>query len=141
MKTIRYNIFETNSSSSHSITVSRSGNYVNDSLFPEPNSAEPVILLDGGNFGWGVDVFTDSNTKANYCAIDFAANDEPIKLILLQKVIEDMTGCNVVIDLDDFSHIDHQSIGTADDELMDYQDIKDFVFNPESELLIDNDNH
>jgi hypothetical protein len=58
MKTIRSNAFETNSSSTHSITIDRA-NY--------PNLQVPkVMTIEGANFGWEHVRFNDFYTKASY---------------------------------------------------------------------------
>ena len=65
MKNIRSNVFETNSSSSHSITISNS-NIVLDTILPDKDG---IIYLNGGEFGWEYDRHYSALTKANYCAI------------------------------------------------------------------------
>lgn len=58
MKTIRHNTFETNSSSTHSITIDRV-NY--------PNKQIPKTLtLEGSKFGWEFERFNDFLRKASY---------------------------------------------------------------------------
>ena len=47
----------------------------------------------------------------------------------------------VEINIDDYSYIDHQSFEVASDELCTQDDIINFIFNPDSVLIIDNDNH
>ncbi len=66
MKNIRNNVFETNSSSSHSIVISRS-NKCKDTI--ELNN-DGCIVLTGGEFGWDWEMYHFAEDKANYCAID-----------------------------------------------------------------------
>jgi hypothetical protein len=65
MQKIRKSVFETNSSSAHSLSV------VSDTI----KNYCPIIVrggelvLVGGEYGWGVELLTDSYEKANYCAV------------------------------------------------------------------------
>lgn len=137
MITKRLNVFETNSSSSHSITI----NTIDedwDTIIP---NEEGIIYLNGGEFGWGYEEITDALTKANYCAVDFKENDNLLEK--LSSVIKDFTRANeVIIDLSwTSSYIDHQSDGTVRYEYLSDEDLKYFIFNKKSILIIDNDNH
>lgn len=139
--TVRKSIFETNSSSSHSITIETGGSLW-DTIAPD---IDGVIWIIGDEFGWGYDEFNDAETKANYAALDFYYCGEEDRLNMLKEVIEDYTGYPVEIDINLDSnylvYIDHQSIGTACYELYTKEDIKNFIFNKNSILYIDNDNH
>lgn len=55
MKTIRKSVFETNSSSTHSICITK-----NNSLYPSS------VHFTIGNFGWEVATYKDTHTKAQY---------------------------------------------------------------------------
>ena len=139
MKTLRRNVFETNSSSSHSITV-EVGSYW-DTITPDNDG---VIRLIGGEFGWEIEEYNDAETKANYVALDFLLCEMDDKFDMLIEVIQDYTGYHVenCIDLDSWgTYIDHQSIGTAAHELHSKDGIKNFIFNKSSILYTDNDNH
>jgi hypothetical protein len=140
MQKTRQSVFETNSSSSHSITISNN----RESLARPPG--DDTITLTGGQFGWGVDYYYDFLTKANYVAQDQASCPE--NLALLQRVISDFTGRIVNIDEEVLGrgYVDHQSVGTSS-ELFDadwdndHTKLRAFLFSPHSELCIDNDNH
>ena len=69
MKTIRKNVFETNSSSCHSITFSSKG-----SGFENREHAENPILitLRSNDFGWEEEEYTDSQSKFEYWFACFA---------------------------------------------------------------------
>ena len=58
-KAIRNNVFETNSSSTHTISISENFNKENIK-FPE------VVLFEGGGFGWEVDEYSDIESKCAY---------------------------------------------------------------------------
>lgn len=140
MKKIRHNVFETNSSSSHSISLSDTTTYT--SITPD---ADGQIVLTGGEFGWGYESYTDPLMKANYFAVDNFNNKE--RLAMLERVVIEHTGAsNVVYDFSldyngkNWSYIDHQSLGTTD-VIKTEQDLKTFIFSRNSKLIIDNDNH
>jgi len=137
----RTNVFETNSSSSHSISIASSGTL--DTLEMDENA---TITLNGGQFGWGYDEYCDALTKANYCAVD-CHKDSRMEQMLIDVIMEH-TGCReVVLNIEtdwnsgNWSYIDHQSQGTSHEAFCDKETLKQFIFNPNSWLIIDNDNH
>jgi hypothetical protein len=142
MKTIRRNCFETNSSSSHSLCIVEGD--LDGMIYPDE---EGRIHLVGGEFGWGYEEHNDSLTKANYCAVAFL--DSESYLEMLKEVIMEHTGCKEVVilaELYDYespydSYIDHQSINEAADNIYSKEDLRNFIFNPNSVLIIDHDNH
>lgn len=150
----RHSVFETNSSSSHSISIV-GGNYRPDKIPLE----DGICRVYGGEFGWGIDQYNDAATKASYCLV-YAFGDTwndgdgdrapvyPEKLETLRAVIAKQTGAEVVFDMSGYNYIDHQSRenddwrkATAETAFASEQALRDFIFNPASELLIDNDNH
>jgi hypothetical protein len=176
-KLIRNNVFETNSSSCHSITINKCDSTLYGRLYPNDDGD---IVFEGGEFGWGYDLYTDAPTKANYIATaihhlenaaeDFnTANEERKKVFLhyslpefadknyfaiksiFEKVVRNQTGCNNIIynfstkydSNTNHAYIDHQSFEDAKDAewLLNEEQIFDFIFSPNSELVIDNDNH
>lgn len=147
MRTIRQNTFETNSSSSHSVTI------VSDDL--DESYKGKSLHLEGGEFGWGVERYSDSETKANYlftwCVsrsgddnTDRTTNDDLDKLC---TAIENYTGVNVTISSGSgdryypYGYIDHQSSDVGGDIMYCEREIIDFIFGTRSELMIDNDNY
>jgi len=142
MNTIRKSIFETNSSSTHSISIDDTMiNY--SSITPDENGN---IILIGGQFDWEEKDFYDALTKANYCAIDQLRNESNIKM--LKKVLIEQTGANdVILDFSgdykhkNWSYIDHQSLGTSDEAFESEETLRNFIFGRESVLHTDNDNH
>ena len=68
MKQIRYNVFETNSSSSHTLNISPEmiDSMMDTSLIP---NEEGSIVLGGGEFGWEWEKYNDAINKANYTAV------------------------------------------------------------------------
>lgn len=142
---IRNNIFETNSSSSHSLVISDDPEIINDgTIIPDE---EGVVYLNGGQFGWGYEKYADALTKANYCAVDAMYYESESRIDNIKEAICNIVKCsnvqfNFSFDYDDsnWSYIDHQSLGTSTDELYSVADYKNFIFNPNCKLILDNDN-
>lgn len=136
MKNTRYCVFETNSSSTHSISVSSEVNGVYDTIVPEKGT----ITLRGGSFGWEQEIYFSSLTKANYAAIDVYNNLEHEKMLI--EVIKEHTGAKkVIIDLQPGSYIDHQSQGITRKLFKSKHLLKKWIFDTASYLQTDNDNH
>jgi hypothetical protein len=132
----RIDIFETNSSSSHSISFNpwKSGKDGN-TFVPDENGN---IYIQGGEFGWDWNSFNDSETKANYYLERY--KDQPERIELLKKVVEEYTGANVIISEDTDGYIDHQSFDTLDLPYGNSEALKDWLFNPDNWLYTGNDN-
>jgi len=62
----RQAVFETNSSSTHSLSISSSSTDLLDTL---PLNEQGEVVLNGGQFGWEVEDYSDAGTKASYAAI------------------------------------------------------------------------
>lgn len=133
MKNIRHGVFETNSSSTHSLTI-KPGNHI--LKFPEND--EGKIVIDQGEFGWEVVDYHDAYTKASYCYTDNVNDGD--RLEMLKDVIMEVTGKEVVFG-NISGYVDHQSCGTSNDAFVSRETLKDFIFNPKSVLHTDNDNH
>lgn len=135
MKTvIRKGVFETNSSSMHSITVSDKDGLM-DKL-PLDSDGITLTIDCGISFGWGMDLYNEPEVKAAYCILD------DMDIDMLERVLKTQTGAKVINYKDeDQGDIDHQSYGITKEELKTEDDIRNFIFNPGSELVIDNDNH
>lgn len=138
--TIRNNVFETNSSSTHSISI-RVGNQW-DTIIPDE---EGKIYLNGGEFGWQWEKFNDALTKANYCAVDYISDDSKIEM--LKEVICEYTGAKEVImnfttdwNKSNWSYVDHGGSGCSSDAFNSKEDLKNFLFNKASWLFLGNDN-
>ena len=141
MKITRKSVFETNSSSTHSISIN-STDFLFDSIKPDKDGN---IILRGGQFGWEWKRFDSPLVKANYCAVDAANNPE--KTAMLIDVIKKHTGAKNIVfamitqwDSPDWSYIDHQSDGRANLAFIDEETLKNFIFNRKSYLFTGNDN-
>lgn len=140
---VRHGVFETNSSSCHSISISDTCDKY-ETLYPDD---EGVFTFTWGEYGWGYETYHDAESKANYVATmckEFGEvseeNDDQELRDLLESVITEHTGISkFMYDLED-AYIDHQSVD-RDMYIWSREDMKNFIFNPNSELDIDNDNH
>ena len=149
---IRRGCFETNSSSSHSLTISNSGRCYADlpiikEFYDEKTETywANCVVLTGGEYGWGVEHYTDSWEKANYLATHLLCyrQDDERQKEMFESVIKSETGAdNIFYDFTESqAYIDHQSVGDADEAFESVDSLKNFLFNRASILIIDNDNH
>jgi hypothetical protein len=147
MKNIRNGVFETNSSSTHSISISSNSDGILETL---PVSKKGFVHLSGGEFGWEERQYNDAETKANYCAVDTMDARFMHHRALLIKVICEHTGAKgVSFDFtNDYenkkfpqAYIDHQSCGTSHSAFVTEASLKQFIFDRSSTLTTDNDNH
>lgn len=142
MENIRHSCFETNSSSTHSISICEDSDGVYDTIVPDENG---VICLTGGQFGWDWIKFNDPLTKANYLAVQVSHHLDMTRMLF--DVIKEHTGalevkCSFSSDYEseNYSYIDHESVGVGLDAFESTQKLKNFIFNPKSFLITGNDN-
>lgn len=164
MEVIRVGVFETNSSSTHSICVRPRDARGRDTL---PVDALGTCRVYPGEFGWEVEEFDDAPTKASYCLTHlknarnyrdggdrFTGDLLRYREQMLKEVIAEATGAKLVVFVqageDDDGHegwgyIDHQSIeykgGACEPAWQSKETLADFIFNRSSVLRTDNDNH
>lgn len=156
-KNIRHGVFETNSSSTHSISIGNSGQLL-DTL---PINDEGNVIIQPGEFGWEQETYNDAYTKAQYLAVycrDWSGDKKDEFFTNLKDVILKQTKANdVIFDLFkdekeeryfypgcyDTGYIDHQSVESQDYHhvLEDKNNIRNFIFDKSSWLETDNDNH
>ena len=133
-KLIRKGVFETNSSSSHSIAIaSEDKEFVLDTIYPDQHG---TIIVRGEEFGWEWFKHNDAETKASYAAQQFANDDNALET--LEYVIKEQTGAKRVIfeGLND-GYVDHESYGIVGKSAYE---LKNFIFNKNSWLFGGNDN-
>ena len=133
-KLIRKGVFETNSSSSHSIALATEDKeFVLDTIYPNQDG---IIIINGDEYGWEWFKHNDSETKASYAAQSFA-NDSN-QLDELREVIMEQTGATEVIfnGLNN-GYIDHDSYGIVP---TGKSELRNFIFNKNSWLFGGNDN-
>lgn len=154
MKTIRKDVFETNSSSTHSVSISSQSDYFNNLV---PWEFDNKVHCSCGEFGWEVESYSDPMSKLSY-ALTMVAETEGIEdfedtegFNLINDVIAQECHCRgVAVELSSdnfypYGYIDHQSYESyrsLEDFLNDYGvDLREFIFNPGIILHTDNDNH
>ena len=80
-KQIRKGLFETNSSSTHSIVVGNNGENVYDHL--------PYrVIFEGGDFGWETDVFKDTHSKASYLYTCIVENEQRDYIDKIKEILD-----------------------------------------------------
>ena len=133
----RNNVFETNSSSTHSITVIDNSRIIeNDGTIRADDDGNVYIYL--GQFGWEVESYDDNLTKARYALTDNYWSKDTLDLII--EAIKSVIDCKEVIILDEEDgYVDHQSAGTS--EFYSVDEYVNFIFNPNVILNTDNDNY
>lgn len=157
MKVIRNGVFETNSSSMHSLAIMNSNNYNSEHNY----SSNKVLCVYPAEYSWGYERLTEPDEKLSYLfALAASSNgliwldgedieviDKFFALPEVKKVYDVMSEIgitiNFIIDKNSdhyFGYVDHQSIETVDVFLGDIS-IKDFIFNEKYMAIIDNDNH
>lgn len=142
MKTIRRNTFETNSSSTHSVTICSCGG-----SFSPIDYTGKVLIIEPGEFGWEERSYVGLAHKASY-AYTYAANyGTEENLNELREVLLEYTNAEEVIfqkykdDWYPTGYIDHQSDDVAAEIFETRNDLKHFLFNECSSFTTDNDNH
>lgn len=132
-KLIRVGVWETNSSSSHSISIADdTKQFVMDTIYPDQFG---VVNIHGDEFGWEWFKHNDAQTKAGYAAQQFANNQS--SLDILAEVIKEQTGADDVKFYLEHGYIDHDSYGIVPS---DKESLKNFIFNKNSWLFGGNDN-
>ena len=156
---IRKNVFETNSSSTHSLVISKKERSY-DYHLPVDNG---VLTIAFGEFGWGPDILSTPIEKLSYLVTDRSGlydipeelkneSDGAIYDYIMEEseairdIIEVVKSCcpeveEVRFELGDswnpFGYVDHQSQGTS------YEDglsIEEIIFSNKVIIMIANDN-
>lgn len=147
---LRSKVFETNSSSSHSLTLS--AELLTKQPLPPEVLRAGVLKVTGGEYGWEWYRYYLPVNKINYLAAqalqdmgsDVAGDAQTARQTspafdLLCEVVESHTGCKV--ELSSFqSEIDHDSVGCCDDVLKDRDALHRLIFDADSYVETGNDN-
>lgn len=136
MKQIRKSVFETNSSSTHSICITK-----NDIL---DSQVVNNIYFELGEFGWEICTLDTINDKASYLYTAIVYNDK-LELIESIKRILDKNNVNCEfeeLEDDDYCYIDHgYKLNKFIDDICNNEDkLMRFLFSSESFVLTGNDN-
>jgi hypothetical protein len=146
MKQIRNGVWETNSSSTHSVSISikDSKNGLYDTIIPDDKG---VITLKRSDFDGGREVWLDPIDKANYCVsvifkrfydeniTDDALTEDDRKMVnMLKSVIKSHTGAKkVVIDFNHEGYLPGEYV--QKDMLESKEKLKAFIFSRWSYIM------
>jgi hypothetical protein len=139
---VRHGVFETNSSSCHSLSIGSSQVY--ESLTPDD---EGTILLGYYEFGWEPHTYRGVEARLAYAYIyarDWSRGQD--YMTLLKQVVFEHTGATKIVITNEEGpyegYIDHQSVedGKLDYLLEDPLLLKSFIFDSYSYVETDNDN-
>lgn len=158
MLQIRKNVFETNSSSTHSLVISNKERSYNYNL---PVDDRGVLTIPFGEFGWGPELLTEPIEKLSYLVTDridmydipeeIKDDEDAVQETIMEsdeirRIVGVVMSCcsnvkKVRFELSDswnpFGYIDHQSQGTTHDVDLS---IEDLIFSNKVVIMIDNDN-
>lgn len=137
MKNIRRSVFETNSSSMHSLSIIGSSRLT-------PKNFPSIVNVEYGEFGWGYDRLSTPVEKLSYLITEYSKDKPMIKKIV--KVFEDYTGSKVIVEDNgegyySKGYIDHQSSGMISELIENGLSICDLLFDEKYAIIIDNDSH
>lgn len=142
---VRNGVWETNSSSCHSITIHK-GDYVLNTKDFDSYITNGKLSIELGEFGWGYDESNDGYVKASYlltmCKMLDSTCDEQNIIDLLGAIlhIHDITLTN-----EDDCYIDHESVMSLHCLLEEVpgefllDKVERFIFDPNITLIIDGD--
>jgi hypothetical protein len=144
--------FISNSSSSSFIVISNRGNYG----FPDWYKGKEFVVDNNTGetgFGWGPRTYCDFGSKLIFAYFQAEMINKTEWINLLEEVVKEGTGASSIVwkvstndewDSPDHGYIDHQSasIEYRNIEMFDSKEtLKDFLFNSQSYIELDNDNH
>jgi len=161
---IRNGVFETNSSSMHSIAIRGSNRYTQ--LYTNNDN---VVSVECGEYGWGYDRLCTAYEKLCYVVTAIQYYDKDVHSIddnfnvnihngiksskffsWLREMVKDYIGYDLVLNKGKGyypdGYIDHQSTDILDDfwsnDKAEFKaNMKELIFNDKYSIIIDNDNH
>lgn len=157
---VRASVFETNSSSSHSLVLSPTMSNMVEPPLPEHCVIDGVYNIFPEEYGWEIESHYSIDEKASYLYVDamigaddgvdpndeFYRNDN-IKLKLIADAFKEYAGVDVFFHRSDdkyhpYGYIDHQSVGLCGEVFDDgVNGVIRFLFSTNSYFETDNDNH
>jgi len=156
---IRKSVFETNSSSMHSLAVIGADRMSQSNFHVTNIDGVEKILVQSDEYGWSGDDLTTPLEKLSYIATMIQYKDSSNEIAdskyfqWLSDMVKDYTGYGLsyvpYLEGDKWNvdgYIDHQSNDTLDNHWStnegDFKsNMKDVVFNDKYFIVIDNDNH
>lgn len=148
---IRRGVFETNSSSCHSVSFEPKTEDKYD-MNLDIND-EDFVEVKLGEFGWEFGAYSDSETKLSYITtMAMLGSNTRDDLRKINEVVKEVMCCDGIIVLepknswgDSICYIDHQSMYSDIDEFLEDNaggvSLEEYIFNPQYVLITDNDNH
>lgn len=157
MLQIRKNVFETNSSSTHSLVISNKERSYDYNLPVE----DGVLTIPFGEFGWGPDILSTPIEKLSYLITDridlydipedIKDDEDAVQALIMEsepicEIVDAIKYCcpevkEVRFEIGDswnpFGYVDHQSCGTSNDAGFSIEEI---AFSNKVIIMIDNDN-
>ena len=157
MLQIRKNVFETNSSSTHSLVISNKERSYDYNLPVE----DGVLTIPFGEFGWGPDILSTPIEKLSYLITDridlydipedIKDDEDAVQALIMEsepicEIVDAIKYCcpevkEVRFEIGDswnpFGYVDHQSCGTSHEDGLSIEEI---VFSNKVIIMIDNDN-
>lgn len=135
---VRHGVFETNSSSCHSVSVATENtDLLMDTLYPNEDG---IVVINGGKFGRYFERHNDAQTKASYAATStlYGLDAGVLKEVILEQTGAEKVLLNVSEDYSSpySSYIDHESTDVCP---RGKKELRDFIFNPNSWLFIAHD--
>jgi len=131
-KLVRKSVFETNSSSTHSISLaSEDKQFILDTIYPDQFGK---VYVNGGEFGWEWAKYNDAQTKLDY------AYESGVDIEKLERVVKEQTGATEVVFGPKDGYVDHGGYGAAQEACGSDEDTRNYIFNKNSWLFTGNDN-
>lgn len=161
MKLVRNGVFETNSSSAHSLAygteyILRGSRWYQPTM--EHDFSNPMYHLDKvpdkyrgykfyewlSEYGWGYAVLTTPQEKFSYLLTQMAGTSEDLHKSTNYETIKEMVediGCEIVRCNDQDGYVDHESYGIVKPSLFkSKKDLITYLFNDNIMVYIENDN-
>lgn len=147
---IRSSVFETNSSSSHSISILKEGRVLTaDEIKSEFYCHNNRIHLWNMNFGRGFDLLASFKDKLEYVIASYGDEDDIVDRMtdLLQDLVPEYKKDNVRLEVDKddyygYGSVDHQSMSVLSNFLIKHNlSIKDFLTHTRYVVWIDGDEY
>lgn len=129
MKTVtRKNVFETNSSSSHSLTMDSSEVFELGSVSDEEVSSGKLQVYTG-EYGWEWQRYYTVKGKLAYLVTELMRiSSLEDSMESLKEMVKRRTGFDLEVIVTDSYYIDHESHGVASEVLQDLKKLESFVF-------------
>lgn len=144
---IRKNVFETNSSSSHSLTMS--GYELTKQPFPTSVLRAGTVSIYKGDYGWEWHRYYGAQEKMNYLLTQLVSDidgrttkelrDDDGRIDMMCRVVQEHTGVEVHIS-DSTGYIDHESVGNGLEVFESEEKLRNFLFSDDNYIETGNDN-